>query len=140
MFEPPVGPLFYRYARRRNFIESFSVRQLFADAADADDAWLAMLEEGAANPASRYAVFSFFASFWRKDYTERMASLNIPTLVTVADLASSISRSGKTEAPQDLISEYLKGIPQAEAKLVKGLNVLPYESTTEFVKAIAPFI
>ncbi len=140
LFEPPVGPLFYRYARRRNFIESFSVRQLFADAADVDDAWLAMLDDGAANPASRYAVFSFLASFWRQDYTERLAGLNIPTLVTVGDRASSISRSGKTETPQDRISEYLKGLPQAEAKLVGGRNVLPYESTTEFVTAIAPFV
>ena len=126
MFEPPVGPLFYRYARRRNFIESFSVRQLFADAAEVYDAWLAMLEDGAANPASRYAVFCFLASFWWQDYTERLARLKIPTLVTVGDLASSISRSGKTETPQARISEYLKGLPQAEAKLVKGRNVLPY--------------
>ena len=60
--------------------------------------------------------------------------------MTVGDRASSISRSGKTETPQDRISEYLKGLPQVEAKLVKGRNVLPYECTTEFVKAIAPFV
>ena len=105
-----------------------------------DAARLAMLKDGAANPASRYAVFSLLASFWRQNYTERLARLNIPTLVTVGDRASSISRSGKTETPQDRISEYLKGLPQVEAKLVKGRNVLPYESTTEFVKAIAPFV
>ena len=79
LFEPPVGPLFYRYARRRAFLESFSVQQLFGDRQDVDTNWLDMLEQGASNLASRYAVFSFLAGFWRQDYTQRLQNLQIPT-------------------------------------------------------------
>ena len=139
LFEPPIGPLFYRYARRRAFLESFSVKQLFGDRQDVDRNWLDMLEQGAVKPASRYAVFSFLAGFWRQDYTERLQNLHIPTLVTVGDRASSISRSGKTETPQDRVERYLQNLPQAQAKIIKGRNVMPYETTTEFVEAIAPF-
>lgn len=139
LFEPPVGPLFYRYARRRAFLESFSIKQLFGNSQDVDDIWLDTLEAGAANPASRYAVFSFLAGFWRQDYTERLQSLQIPTLFTVGDRASSISRLGKTETPQDRIDQYLHHLPNAQAKIIKGRNVMPYETTVEFVDAIAPF-
>ena len=139
LFEPPVGPLFYRYARRRTFLESFSVKQLFGDSQDVDASWLDMLEQGAVKPASRYAVFSFLAGFWRQDYTERLQRLYIPTLVTVGDRASSISRSGKTETPQERVDLYLQNLPQAQAKIIKGRNVMPYEATTEFIEAIAPF-
>ena len=139
LFEPPVGPLFYRYARRRAFLESFSVKQLFGDSQDVDGNWLDMLEKGAVNAASRYAVFSFLAGFWRQDYTERLQNLQIPTLVTVGDRASSISRSGKTETPQERVDLYLQNLPQAQAKIIKGRNVMPYEATSEFIEAIAPF-
>ncbi|MEB3233518.1 MAG: alpha/beta hydrolase [Leptolyngbyaceae bacterium] len=140
LFEPPVGPLFYRYARRRQFLYSFSVKQLFAEAKDVDANWLDMLETEAAKVASRYAVFSFLAGYWRQDHTERLMNLQVPTLVVVGDRASSISRSGKTETPVDRVNAYLKHLPQAEAQILTGRNVLPYESTSEFVKAIAPFV
>ncbi|MEM9214985.1 MAG: alpha/beta hydrolase [Cyanobacteria bacterium P01_F01_bin.150] len=139
LFEPPVGPLFYRYARRRAFLESFSVKQLFGDSQDVDTDWLDMLEQGAVNPASRYAVFSFLAGFWRQDYAERLRKLEIPTLVTVGESASSISRSGKTETPQERVALYLQHLPQAQGKIIAGRNVMPYEATTAFIEAIAPF-
>ena len=139
LFEPPVGPLFYRYARRRGFLESFSVQQLFGDRQDVDASWLDMLKQGASNLASRYAVFSFLAGFWRQDYTQQLKHLQIPTVVIVGDRASSISRSGKTETPQQRLNSYLEHLSQAQGTLVHGRNVLPYESTVEFVDAIAPF-
>ncbi|MGK7890347.1 MAG: alpha/beta fold hydrolase [Leptolyngbyaceae cyanobacterium] len=140
LFGPPVGPLFYRYARRQQFLRSFSIKQLFAETKDVDAEWLDMLETEAIKTASRYAVFSFLAGYWRQDYTERLMNLQVPTLVTVGDRASSISRSGKTETPEERVAEYLSNLPQAEAKILTGRNVLPYESTHEFVQAIAPFV
>ncbi|NEQ98340.1 MAG: alpha/beta fold hydrolase [Cyanothece sp. SIO2G6] len=140
LFEPPVGPLFYRYARRRQFLRSFSIKQLFAAAKDVDAEWLDMLETEANKTASRYAVFSFLAGYWRQNYTERLMNLQVPTLVMVGDRASSISRSGKTETPEQRVREYLNHLPQAEAKILNGRNVLPYESVHEFVQAIAPFV
>ncbi|HEY9846460.1 MAG TPA: alpha/beta fold hydrolase, partial [Candidatus Caenarcaniphilales bacterium] len=57
-FDSPLGSIFYRYARRREFLRSFSVRQLFANEDGVDDEWLNNLEKGAANLESRHAVFS----------------------------------------------------------------------------------
>ncbi len=49
VFDSPLGlgQLLYRYVRRRQFIESFSVRQLFAEVKQVDSQWLDSLVEGA---------------------------------------------------------------------------------------------
>jgi len=51
----------YRYGRPQ-FLRSFSTRELFADFDRVDAEWLDTLIKGA-NPASRYAVFSFYLGF-----------------------------------------------------------------------------
>ncbi|MCA1990665.1 MAG: alpha/beta hydrolase [Coleofasciculus sp. S288] len=140
LLDSPVGNAFYRYARRREFLRSFSERQLFADASDVDSEWLDTLEQGAVNPASRYAVFSFLAGFWRQDYKEAIATTSVPTLVLVGDNASSISRTGRTETPEQRLAEYLKHLPQGQGRQIPGRNVLPYESTAEFVAVVAEFV
>lgn len=140
LLDSPGGNAFYRYARRRQFLRSFSERQLFADASDVDSEWLDTLEQGAVNPASRYAVFSFLAGFWRQDYKEAIATTSVPTLVVVGDNASSISRTGRTETPEQRLAEYLKHLPQGQGRQIPGRNVLPYESTTEFVAVVAEFV
>ncbi len=140
LFSSPAGRLFYRYARRRQFLASFSQKQLFARAADVTDDWLAMLVAGAADPESRHAVFAFLAGFWRRDYEADLESLTIPTLVVMGTTASSISRSGKSELPDERLQQYLSHLPQGEGVRVEGRNVLPYESAAEFVQAIAPFV
>lgn len=140
LFDSPVGSAFYRYARRRQFLRSFSERQLFADRTDVDVQWLDTLENGAVNPNSRYAVFSFLAGFWRKNYKDAIASIAQPTLVVVGDKASSISRQGKSETPEERIAQYLAHLPQGQARQISGRNVLPYESTAEFVAVVAEFV
>ena len=77
LFNSPIGlgNLFYRYARRRQFIESFSIRQLFADAEEVDRQWLDELTTGASNPQTRYAVFSFLAGFGEKITPKRSQKL-----------------------------------------------------------------
>jgi pimeloyl-ACP methyl ester carboxylesterase len=140
LLDSPLGNAFYRYARRENFLRSFSTRKLF-DRSDAVDAeWLNTLRKGAENPASRHAVFSFLAGFWRKDYTSAIASIKQPTLVVVGETASSIGKEGKQETPDERLADYLKYLPQGRSVKIVGRNVLPYESTAEFVKAIAPFV
>ncbi|MBR8829043.1 MAG: alpha/beta hydrolase [Gomphosphaeria aponina SAG 52.96 = DSM 107014] len=140
LFNSPLGRAFYQYARRRQFIESFSIRQLFADAETVDNQWLDELEKGAVNPKSRYAVFSFLAGFWRKDYAESMGKITQPTLVLIGEKASNISRSGIKEKPEERLELYLKNLPNSQGYLLPGRNVLPYELTKEFVAAVAKFV
>jgi pimeloyl-ACP methyl ester carboxylesterase len=121
-------------------LRSFSERQLFADRATVDAQWLDTLENGAVNPDSRYAVFSFLAGFWREDYEKAIEAIAQPTLVVVGDKASSISRTGQSETPEERIAEYVKHLPQGQARKISGRNVLPYESTAEFVAVVAEFV
>lgn len=139
-FDSPLGNGFYRYARTRKFLSSFSTKRLFADAAAVDEEWLNTLGEGAKPMASRYAVFSFLAGFWRENYQEQIMAIQQPTLVVMGEKASSIGREGKAETADQRLAEYLKYLPQGEGLKISGRNVLPYESTYEFVEAIAPFI
>lgn len=140
LLSSPAGNAFYRYARRREFLRSFSDRQLFAETDAIDNQWLDMLEAGATNLDSRYAVFSFLAGFWRQNYAIDIANLNVPVLVTVGEQASSISRTGKGEPPEQRLGDYLQHLPRGQGMEISGRNVLPYESTSTFVTAITPFI
>lgn len=140
LFASPLGRGFYQYAKRRAFIRNFSIRQLFATAEDVDAEWLDRLSSDAQNTASRYAVFSFLAGFWRKDYTAAIAELPVPTLVVLGTTASSISRSGQSETPEQRMADYLKHLPHGQGVQIAGRNVLPYEATAAFVEAIRPFV
>jgi pimeloyl-ACP methyl ester carboxylesterase len=136
----PAGNAFYRYARRRKFLRSFSDRQLFAEPKAVDDQWLDTLEAGATNLESRHAVFSFLAGFWRQNYAIDIANLNVPVLVVIGEQASSISRTGKGEPPEQRLGDYLQHLPRGQGMELSGRNVLPYESTSKFVTAIMPFV
>ena len=142
LFNSPVGlgNLFYRYARRRQFLESFSIRQLFANPEQVDDQWLDELIEGARDLQSRYAVFSFLAGFWREDYASDIARISQPTLVIFGEQSSSISREGKSETVPERLNSYTTNLPQGEGCIIPGRNVLPYESTADFTKAVANFL
>ncbi len=141
LFNSPIGlgNLFYLYARRRQFIESFSIHQLFANVEAVDSNWLDELTQGAKNPQSRYAVFSFLAGFWREDYAAAISRIEQPTLVVFGKQSSSISREGKQETPQDRLDAYLEHLPQGQGCFIEGRNVLPYESTSEFVRVVSDF-
>jgi pimeloyl-ACP methyl ester carboxylesterase len=98
------------------------------------------LQAGAANPDSRHAVFSFLAGFWRQDYSGTIQKFDRPALVVMGEKASSISQAGKEEKPDERLAQYLANFPNAEGLLIPGRNVLPYESTAEFVAAVAEFV
>ncbi|MEH2349196.1 MAG: alpha/beta hydrolase [Nostoc sp.] len=140
VLDSPFGSAFYRYARTPKFLRSFSTRQLFASDNAVDAEWLNTLLAGAENPASRHAVFSFLAGFWRQDYTTSIASIGQPTLAVMGETASSISQKSKKETPDKRLADYLACLPHGRGIKINGRNVLPYESAAEFVAAIAPFI
>lgn len=139
LLDSAFGTAFYSYARTEQFLSSFSTRQLFADAKQVDAQWLDMLVQGAANPASRWAVFSFRSGFWRQNYLDAITAITQPTLVVVGDKASSISRVGKQDTPDKRLADYLKCLSQGKGVKMAGRNVLPYESTSEFIAAIKAF-
>lgn len=139
LLSSPLGSAFYLYARRRQFLNSFSINKLFADAKDVDNEWLDTLEKGAVNLQSRHAVFSFLAGFWRQNYQGAIASIQQPTLVVFGKGASSISRTKTTETSQERLDAYLKTLPRGEGSIIAGRNVLPYESPAEFVEVLGEF-
>jgi hypothetical protein len=139
-FSGPLGELFYRYARRREFLRSFSERQLFADPEDIDANWLDFLKKGSEDIDTRYAVLSFLAGGLRGDYGDAIGAIPYPTLVLFGERASSIGREGKPESPEERLEQYLKHLPRGRGTIIPGRNVLPYESTDEFVTAVTDFI
>ncbi|BAZ15366.1 hypothetical protein NIES4071_72380 [Calothrix sp. NIES-4071] len=140
IFSSPIGNLFYRYARTEKFLRNFSTKRLFASSDKVDADWLNTLRKGAENMASRYAVFSFLAGFWRQDYRSRVAAIQKPVLVVMGEVASSIAKEGEQEKANERLAEYLTCLPQAQGIKIPGRNVLPYESTTEFVNSMSSFI
>lgn len=140
VFDSPFGNGFYRYARRTEFLRRFSIRQLFANETQVDSEWLSTLKKGSEDLESRHAVFAFLSSFWRQDYTERMAQIQQPVLAVFGDKASSISREGKGEKVSHRLNDYLEKFPNCEGIIIPGRNVLPYESTKEFAESIAGFV
>ena len=138
LLDSPLGAAFYLYARRPQFLSSFSTRQLFANTEQVDHEWLDLLALGAANPASRHAVFSFLAGFWRQNYREAITAITQTTLVVMGDRASSISRD-KQDTPERRLADYLNYLPHGEGVKIAGRNVLPYESTSEFTATLAAF-
>ncbi|QEY33340.1 alpha/beta hydrolase [Synechococcus sp. RSCCF101] len=139
-FSGPLGALFYRWARRRAFLSSFSERQLFARPDDVDDAWLAMLEQGAADMETRWAVFAFLAGFWRGDYVPQMTSLNTPVLALFGEEASAISRRGRRESLEEKAAFYEERLPGAVSRLLPGRNVLPWESASASLDAVTAWL
>ncbi|HLO84110.1 MAG TPA: alpha/beta hydrolase [Nostocaceae cyanobacterium] len=140
VFNSPVGNLFFRYARTRKFLRSFSTEKLFANSANVDEEWLNPLIADAQDMRGRYAVFSFLARFWQTDYSQAIASVPHPTLLVVGEAAASIGKEGKKETPDQRLSDYLKCLPQGRGVKITGKNIMPYENPAEFVQAIAPFI
>lgn len=140
LLSSPFGNLFYRYARTEKFLRNFSTKRLFASVDAVDNEWLNTLNLGSRNMASRYAVFSFLAGFWRKGYYEQIRQLKQATLIVMGEKASSIGKKGKQETPDERLTEYLTCLPNAQGVKIPGRNVLPYESTSEFVQAITEFI
>lgn len=139
LFDTPLGFAFYQYARRRNFLASFSERQLFGNPADIDDHWLDRLQVTSKKAASRHAVFSFLSGFWRQDYQHAIESLHCPTLVLFGKKASSVTK-GYVESAEQRLAAYLDHLSNGQGCQISGRNVLPYESTDEFVNVVREFM
>lgn len=137
---PLIGTNFYKYARGRQFLEDFSIRQLFANSKSVDEIWLKTLEKGAENLKTRYAVYSFLAGFWRQDYRERMSKIKQKTLIVMGDQTSSVGKNKKPETPQERLNFYLNQFINSEGIIIPGRNVLPYESPLEFVSVSINFV
>ena len=141
LFDSPLGWGFYLYARSRGFLRSFSERQLFARAEAVDAEWLDTLVAGARSLATRHAVFSFLAGYWRQDWQEAIAAVSVPTLVAMGKDASSISRSSTPhETPEERLELYCDRLPDGRGAMLPGRNVIPYEEPTAFAVACWEFV
>ena len=140
LFASPLGWGFYQYARTRKFLKSFSERQLFDQADDVTQEWLTMLKDGSRDMATRYAVFSFLAGFWRQDYGDAIASIQQPILIIMGKTASTIDRTVQDTSAQQRLDDYTHHFANARGMFIPGRNVLPYESTAEFIQALKPFV
>ena len=139
-FSTGAGALFYRYARTPGFLRSFSVKQLFDRPEDVDEEWIAMLQDGSHDMATRYAVFSFLAGWWRRDYREELQSLQCPVLALFGEHASGISGRGKGDSPEQKLWDYTTHLPAAQGRLLPGRNVLPWEAPGPFVETVAEWL
>ena len=140
LFDSPLGWGFYQYARTQNFLRSFSERQLFDRAEDVTEEWLTMLDAGSRDMATRYAVFSFLAGFWRQDYGAAIAAIQQPILVIMGKTASTIDRTAQDTTAQERLNDYTQHFSNARGAFIPGRNVLPYESTAEFIDVLLPFV
>jgi pimeloyl-ACP methyl ester carboxylesterase len=140
LFRGPIGTLFYRYARRRSFLRSFSQKNLFARADDVDAEWLDTLVEGSRSMATRWAVFSFLAGFWRRNWEPQLTELTIPLLVVFGQSATGIGRSRDWDDLSERLDTYRRQLPQAAITTIEGKNVLPYESTQACVACVRSWL
>ncbi len=140
LFQGPIGSLFYRYARRRAFLKSFSVNNLFANNKDVDDEWLDTLEQEAANMSTRWATFSFLAGFWRRNWISQWQKINQPVWLLFGQEATGIGRSKQWDDAQERIQTYAQQMPTAVSASIHGRNVLPYESTSECVSQLQSWL
>jgi pimeloyl-ACP methyl ester carboxylesterase len=139
-FNTFLGDWFYRYARTERFLSSFSIKQLFDSREDVDREWLSTLRTHSRDMNTRHAVFAFLAGFWRRDYSDDLKHLQPPVFAIFGEQASSISKRGKTDPAAKRMADYLAHIPSAQGQIIPGRNVLPYESTMEFVAVMADFL
>lgn len=140
LFKSPLGDLFYRYARRRQFLKQFSIKELFDRAEDVDEEWLWMLRSEAKKIHTRYGVLSFLAGFWRQDYRSRLNQISQPTLVIFGKTASNVSKNAKKTTLGDRTAFYEKVLARGQVTAIRGRNVLPYESTQILMDTIKPFL
>ena len=136
LFQGPVGNLFYRYARRRNFLKSFSKKNLFAQPEAVDEEWLQALNEGSRNMSTRWAVYSFLAGFWRRNWVPQLSSLTLPLQVVFGGSARGIGRSRSWDDLDQRLDTYRRKLPKAVIETIPGKNVLPCESSEDCVNCV----
>ena len=140
LFRGPIGNLFYRYARRRSFLQSFSRKNLFAEAEAVDEEWLQTLSEGSRAMNTRWAVFSFLAGFWRRDWEPQLTGLTLPLQVVFGGSATGIGRSRCWDDLDERLATYRRKLPKAAIDTIPGRNVLPYESADACVGCVSRWL
>ena len=140
LFEGLIGNMFYRYARRRRFLEGFSRKNLFARPESVDDEWLEMLKQGSHAMDTRWAVYSFLAGFWRRDWEPQLTELNIPVQIVFGINATGIGSSRSWDDLEERLATYREKLPNASISTIPGRNVLPYESTEECVNSVREWV
>jgi pimeloyl-ACP methyl ester carboxylesterase len=140
LFQGPIGNLFYRYARRRGFLLAFSRKNLFADADTVDEEWLETLRQGSRAMETRWAVYSFLAGFWRRDWEPQLTRLCLPLLVVFGRSATGIGRSRDWDDVDQRLATYRQKLPAAAIETIPGRNVLPYESTEACVQCLSTWL
>lgn len=140
LFQGPIGNLFYRYARRRGFLQSFSKKNLFAQAEAVDEEWLETLRQGSRSMETRWAVYSFLAGFWRRDWEPQLTQLKLPLLVVFGRSATGIGRSRNWDDVDERLATYRQKLLGAEIETIPGRNVLPYESTEACVGCVRAWL
>ena len=136
LFKGPIGNLFYRYARRRNFLRNFSRKNLFAQTEAVDEEWLQALNEGSRDMRGRWAVYSFLAGFWRRDWALQFTNLTVPLQVIFGESAAGIGSSSRWDNLDQRLDIYREKLPEAVIQTIPGKNVLPYESTKDCVNCV----
>ena len=90
--------------------------------------------------ASRWAVFSFLAGFWRRNWEPQLISLSIPVLVVFGREATGIGRSRSWDDADERIATFNSKLPQAQIRTIPGRNVLPFESTEACVETVQSWL
>ncbi|QNI55273.1 alpha/beta hydrolase family protein [Synechococcus sp. BIOS-E4-1] len=140
LFDGLIGNLFYRYARRRRFLDGFSRKNLFARPESVDDEWLEMLKRGSRAMDTRWAVYSFLAGFWRRNWEPQLTGLNIPVQILFGINTTGIGSSRNWDDLEERLATYREKLPNASISTITGRNVLPYESTEECVNSVREWI
>ena len=140
VFQGLIGNLFYRYARRRSFLNAFSKNNLFARTDSVDEEWLEMLQQGSRSMETRWAVYSFLAGFWRRDWEPQLTELKIPMQILFGANATGIGSSKNWDDLDQRLKTYADKLPNASISTIPGRNVLPYESTEDCVTCIREWL
>jgi pimeloyl-ACP methyl ester carboxylesterase len=119
---PILGKLAFDALESRKAVEFFSNQFLFSEPCDAS--WLDNAEEEM-GVKSRPPVMAFNAGFCQhRSFEEELRTLPQPTLILAGE-GDKRKRQGYTQYMKD-----------CRAEILPGLNVLPWESTSEFAKAL----
>ena len=140
LFDGLIGNLFYRYARRRRFLDAFSKKNLFARPEAVDHEWPEMLKQGSQAMDTRWAVYSFLAGFWRQGWEAQLTGLKIPVQIIFGNNATGIGSSRNWDDLHERLATYKRKLPSASINTIPGRNVLPYESSEDCVNSVSEWI
>ena len=99
-----------------------------------------MLNQGSRAMDTRWAVYSFLAGFWRRDWEPLLTGLKIPVQIIFGTKATGIGSSKNWDDLNERLRTYKEQLPNASISTISGRNVLPYESTEECVNSVREWL